>query len=85
MVYSWKSKLFLCPGRWLDLYRIFDPVSGQFMIECMSGNCEMGPNHQNIVGLVAGQMGCLDEEGHVFCSYSDIDFEELSEVCVFLG
>jgi hypothetical protein len=61
----------------------YDPVSDQFMIECVSGDCEMGPDLQNIVGLVAGQMGCLDEEGNFFGPYSDIDFEELSEVCVF--
>jgi hypothetical protein len=61
----------------------YDPVSDQFMIECVSGDCEMGPDLQNIVGIVAGQMGCLDEEGNFYGPYSDIDFEELSEVCVF--
>jgi hypothetical protein len=61
----------------------YDPDSGQFMIECVNGDCEMGPDLQNIVGLLEGQMGCLDEEGNFFGPYSDIDFEELSEVCVF--
>jgi hypothetical protein len=63
---------------------LYDPITGQFMLDCVKGTCEMGPNLQNIHELSAEHQGCLNIWGNFFGPYENIDFEELSVICAQL-
>lgn len=60
---------------------VVDPMTGSFMIECIEGFCELGPDLQNLFNISETNKACLDQEGIFFGPFADITFGELLEIC----
>jgi hypothetical protein len=61
----------------------YDPVTGKFMMSCVEGLCEFGQDGQTALALGTNQQGCIDADGHFIGPFDNVDFDELSELCVF--
>jgi hypothetical protein len=54
----------------------YDPGTGKFILDCLSGRCELGPDIQHMIALAAGEQGWLDGNG-VFYGPFEVDLDEL--------
>ena len=54
----------------------YDAATGRFLTSCVDGDCELGPDVQNLLQLAAQDQGWLDENGN-FLGPFDVDLEVL--------
>lgn len=54
----------------------YDAETGQFITDCVEGDCELGPDAQTLFQLAADDQGWLDENGN-FQGPFEVDMEEL--------
>jgi len=62
---------------------LYDMITKQFLVSCDEGTCELGLNGEASQTLETNQQGCIDEFGNFIGPFDDVDFDDLSELCVF--
>lgn len=65
------------------MFVLYDLITGQFLVSCDEGTCELGLDEETSQTLETNQQGCIDEYGHFIGPFDDVDFDELSELCVY--
>jgi len=56
----------------------YDPVNRKFVAQCVEGDCELGPDEQELIELAAKTEGWLDENGE-FDGPIEIDMDVIRE------
>jgi len=56
----------------------YDADTGEFLTDCVEGDCELGPDAQALFKLAADEQGWLDKDGNFQGPY-DVDMDELRE------